>query len=85
MHAASKILDTGSCKLKRYCGDCMIGLGSSKVIRLIKNTKVLFVKEWILGVLLVYASISLFNAVTDVIKPSNFILSRVPHIPEVKI
>ena len=40
------------------------------------------VKVWILRILLVYASLSLFDAVIDVVKPGNDVLSLVAYNPE---
>jgi hypothetical protein len=53
----------GSDQLKKYCGKYLAQLEATKLVGFIKSTKNDIVKGWILKVLLIYADLSLFDAV----------------------
>ena len=76
LRAAWGVFCKGSDELKKHCGEYLVGLGSSRLVKLIKGADD-HGNEWLLQVILVYADQPLINDVFNAVKPSNYMLRRV--------
>lgn len=66
---AWSVFQHGSDRLKKYCGKYMAHLESSRLIELYRFGYNLVIKAWILGMVLVYGNLSLFDTVFAAVEP----------------